>query len=773
MSSSIDLLPFQVRASQQIATRFVELLADKDRPAERLTWPVPFYQALSALTGAGKTPILADAVAQMRAHVSVEPIVLWISKAKAVVDQTFANFEGGGKYSQLLEGFLIEYLSDLTPDRIADGTSPQIVLATVGTFNQSDKGDGTLRVHKVQQDKAGLPLWSMLTSRLTLDEQRRPLFVVYDEGHNLSDQQTELLLELQPDALLLASATLEIPGRLSRLVQRLAEYKGDEFLVTSVPSSDVVSAGLVKRQINLGGYSTDMETTLDDMLISMSAAVKKAKKLRLAFEPKAIYVCRTNVSQEDGSLDIPSRPFRERKAPPILIWRHLTEQHNIDPAEIAVYCDLRFDRASHPPPKEFVLFSGGEDDFSLFSAGAFKHIIFNLTLQEGWDDPACYFAYVDKSMGSRVQVEQVIGRALRQPGAKHYPDMDLNTAHFYIRVDDKQEFPKILEMVRKRIAADVPEIALESYTGTKAQQKSRREAKEELSVPEIHIDSSRALPELQEALERIEDYRVDAINTIGKAQVVRAVQRIGDGSQAHVVESERPHSNRVVARWLLRRAVQALYPEVVKTIDWAEERFDARIELTSVAADRLREHAERLVDIYLTHTELVYESENPYTAGGVLVNPSKMIRFKHALHEGYSGLNSLELSVAHAIDKLKLTWVRNPSNGGFSIPLLQKNDTRRFFPDFLVWTKQRIFAIDPKADHLIGSAASRKLLDIRDERGREKVVVRLMTEGRWSADPAKRLSPGGYTVWSLRTGLVRTKHFADIDKAISGMLVKS
>jgi hypothetical protein len=34
----------------------------------------------------------------------------------------------------------------------------------------------------------------------------------------------------------------------------------------------------------------------------------------------------------------------------------------------------------------------------VFSAGNYKHIIFNLSLQEGWDDPACAFAYIDKSM---------------------------------------------------------------------------------------------------------------------------------------------------------------------------------------------------------------------------------------------------------------------------------------------------------------------------------------------------------------------------------------
>ncbi len=88
-------------------------------------------------------------------------------------------------------------------------------------------------------------------------------------------------------------------------------------------------------------------------------------------------------------------------------------------------------------------------------------IIFNLALQEGWDDPACAFAYIDKSMGSTVQVEQIIGRVLRQPGARHYPDPDLSTANFYIRVDNKQEFPRILKAVRARLGAELSEVQIE------------------------------------------------------------------------------------------------------------------------------------------------------------------------------------------------------------------------------------------------------------------------------------------------------------------------
>ena len=765
--SSIQLLPFQTKASEKIARRFVELVGDVMRPMVHRYWNVPFYQALSALTGAGKTPILADAVAQIRTSVAGEPIVLWISKSKAVVDQTYANLESGGKYSHLLEGFIIGYLSDLTPELVRDSTAPFIALATVGTFNQKDRADGTLRVHRVDQDKADDSLWTILRERKSAAGERRPLIVVYDEGHNLSDQQTDLLLELEPDAILVASATMRTPGKLGRMIERLKEHGwDDDRLIAAVPSKDVVDAGLVKKQIVLGGYSTAMEAVLDDMLEDMERAAEKAEQYQAGFAPKAIYVCRTNVSQDDGSADNPSRPFRERTAPPILIWRYLVEQKDVDPADIAVYCDLKFDRKNHPPPDDFILFSGGEEDFAVFSDGDYHHIIFNLSLQEGWDDPACGFAYIDKSMGSAVQVEQVIGRVLRQPGARHYPDPDLNTANFYIRMDNKQAFPQILETVRKKIAAEIPEVKLDGYSDPRDRSRSRAEPKEVKSIPEIHIDADEAVEPLLKQIELINDYRDDEKNTVGKGELLTAVQTIGDGSKASIAVRETPHSNRVMARWILRRGIQSLYPEVVKTIDWSDPRFDAKVEITSAAAEVLRAAAEKLVDTYLENCDLAFEEENPYTIGPIIVNPNKLEKFQNALHEGYSDLKQLESDVARVLDDTGLTWVRNPANGGYSIPLLEKGTNWNFFPDFLVWKDDVIVAIDPKGEHLITKDSGIKLLNIRDERGKRRVVVRLITHGKWT-DPKQQTSPKGFTVWSIsNAGKPKPRYCETLEDAV-------
>ncbi len=781
MSGEIQLLPFQVRASQQIVNRFLKLVEDPRRPTEYKGWDVPYYQALSALPGAGKTPILADAVAQIRTTMPVQPVVLWISKAKAVVDQTFANFEPGGKYNHLIDPFTVVYLSQLSPEQIGDGTTPFIALATVGTFNQKDKGDGSLTVHKTGEDDGNASLWTTLTAR-SASGQRRPLIIVYDEGHNLSDQQTELLLELEPDAILVASATMKTPGKLGRMITRLKDagwfdvpqddVRDDicSCLVTAVSSRTVVEAGLVKKQIVIGGYTSIMETMLDDMLEVMEVTRQKTADLKAPFVPKAIYVCRTNISQDDATPDLPSRPFTERRAPPILIWRYLVEEKGIDPTDIAVYCDLKFDRTAHPPPPDFKLFSGGEQDFGVFSAGNYTHIIFNLSLQEGWDDPACCFAYIDKSMGSRVAVEQVIGRALRQPGAQHFPDPDLNTATFFIRVDDRQEFPRILKMVQEKLGAELPDVKIEGYSEPGDRQRSRQAPKKTRTVPEIHIDAAEAVNPLSTALRGVHDYRKDTTHTIGKGELLRAVQAIGSGSKATVEMVDMPHSNRVTARWIVRRGMQSLFSEAAKAIDWADGRFDARVEITSVAAAALRDAGDRLVDAYLQNSDLVFEEENLYSVGAIQVNPNKAKHFKHALHDSYD-LNILEQSIAETIDDTGLDWVRNPSNGGFRIPLLDKGDSLWFYPDFLVWKDDFVFALDPKGEHLISKDAGRKLLDIRDEKGQRKVLVRLITAGKWN-EQRQKVGTSGYTVWSVfrSTGRLRARPVATVAEAVDAAL---
>lgn len=371
------LFPFQIAASTQIANRFAAYAADPLMSTRTRT--VPFYQNLNALTGSGKTLILADTVSQIRSQLGVEPIVLWLSKGKVVVWQTLQNL-ASGKYAELVGSFAIKPLMDCKQRDIENPQGGLILVATVGKFNQADQEKGDRLIYQLALDMGDAPLWEMLKKRRDSQGRRRPFVIVYDEGHNLSDQQTQLLLDLEPDALIAASATTRIPPELGRIISRLKQEKHwtDDDLVTAVKSSEVVTSGLVKQQIMLGGYVTPMEVAVDDMLDSMKKAEAAATAAGLPFRPKAIYVSNTNIVS--GAPDNPALRFADRQARPIQIWRHLVENRGIDPTTIAVYCNLKFD-AKAPPPPQFVLFSGGDNDYDRFIAGDYQHIIFNQTLK--------------------------------------------------------------------------------------------------------------------------------------------------------------------------------------------------------------------------------------------------------------------------------------------------------------------------------------------------------------------------------------------------------
>ena len=394
----MELLPFQIQASGQIAQRFADYLEDPLTVTR--TKIVPFYQNLSSITGSGKTLILADAIEQMRSRLPIEPIVLWLSKGRVVVWQTHNNL-ANGKYRDLVAGFEVKPLLDCKPADVEDSSRGLILIATVGKFNQKDKEQGDRKIFRVGLDVADQSLWEMLKQRRDAGGQRRHFIVVYDEGHNLSNQQTELLLDLNPDALVVASATLRVPEALSRTIERLRQDKNwrDPDFVTAVNSAEVVRSGLVKKQILLCGYLTPMEIAVNEMLAEMKKADDAAVRLGLGFRPKAIYVSNTNLADGSSSKEDAARPFADRLSRPILIWRHLVEHCGVDPKQIAVYCDLKFDK-KYPAPPAFKLFSGGDSDYDQFVSGDFRHIIFNLGLQEGWDDPSCCFGYIDKDMGS-------------------------------------------------------------------------------------------------------------------------------------------------------------------------------------------------------------------------------------------------------------------------------------------------------------------------------------------------------------------------------------
>jgi type III restriction enzyme len=781
----LELKVFQSDSAKTIADRYVFFANHPDRPRKG-TKPRPFFQALSAITGAGKTPILAQAVALIRGHFGTEPIVLWMSKAKSVVAQTYTNFYSG-KYSEIVEDFRVINVQGLSPELISDGSTPLLLMTTTGLFNNKNQSEGALNIYKKDNDQfGGQSPWDRLIERKH-DGKRRPLLIVYDEGHNLSEQQTELLAELEPDAYLLASATLKLPSNFQKsVIQPIRLWveevensdpfitlkstdedgkpEAERFITTVVSSDKVVEAQLVKKAIQFDGSTAPMERSLDDLIKRMQVINTEIAERGLNFKPKAIYVCKTNIA-DDGEKDDASKPFEHRKAPPIRIWRYLVEEKGMPPKNIAIYANLTFVEGNKPD--EVNLFSKGENDFDDFTNGDYQHIIFNLSLQEGWDDPACYLAYIDKSMGSSIQVEQIIGRVLRQYGATHYENPLLNSAHFFLRVDSQSVFTDAIQKVKAKLLSEGAPIEITHNFGGAGGGADDLQPRDDISVELHHIfvDSESARERIAKIVDEFPSFSEGDANTIGEAHSATQVVNLEElGKDSGAVEWKiEGHTNPVRLRWLTNIAIKSHSSRALAVVDLNEAKFDVRVQVGS-KADKLSEKlAKEIVEAFYQNSDLVYESVKPFKFGTLRV-PKTAPAFTNGIYKRYTGFNKFELAFAKALDGAGQPWHRNPSSGGFYIPLLSEGDTSSFYPDFIVWRKSNIFCLDTKGGHLLSDAVARKLFDIKED-GKTKVQVRFISEGKQSELRGKAIK-GGYTVWKMKTGAPTPIYFETLEKAI-------
>ena len=769
----IKLLDFQQEASDSISTRFLEYYGNPIQygPKTKLH-TIPFFQALASITASGKTVILADAVAAVRAGLPIAPVILWLSKGKVIVEQSFANLSAGGKYHHLLGNFDVRTLAEHDVDDVAQASDGIVYFATVGTFNQKDKEEGTLLVHKADIDTAEQSTWAALRERIDSDANRRPLIVVYDEAHNLTDQQTDLLLELEPDALIGASATMILPHRLATEIQQLRmSGRDDAWLTTAVDARRVADSGLVKSTVFLGGYQAPMEETIDALMSEYRKIVRDAKKFGVPGKPKAIYVSNTNLLADgSGRKDNPKRNFDKREAPPILIWRYLTEKHKIAPASIAVYCSLKFDK-NFPPPADFVHFKGEEKDYEAFTAGNFQHIIFNLSLQEGWDDPLCYCAYIDKSMESKVRVEQIVGRVLRQPGTQHYSPQRLNTAHFHVRVDKKKVFSEVLKAVGTKLRSEAPQIRLIEETPGKKEAVAL-EPKKALTVPKTALESEAAIDTIEKIMLKMNDYRNDeGVNTKSEGSRITIRRKVGTSASGEPEWEPFEQTAMVRARWLFEREVRRKHAGALGVVDRSSAKLDALIGFGSPAAQHIADIAQEVVDAYLESVTISQRDDDPYVVSEMRIQMDQAQRFKNSLHKAYDDLNPFEVSFASALDKIGCEWCRNVARVGYGIPLITLGLTKNFYPDFLIWTNQTVFAIDTKGAHLLSEAVARKLLRIdAPSKSSVRIRVRLVSEGRWNS-AAERVDDDGYTVWGVKDdGTRRVTPVDDLSAVLTRVL---
>jgi type III restriction enzyme len=757
---AIKLFDFQSQAASTMVEAIEEWIQayaeEGPRYIGRTT--VPFIGHLKAVTGAGKTPILAKVVGDL-----VNGVVLWTSKASAVADQTYRNLTG--KYAHLLPaGTTVVRERPSKSDWEAIMESDRgitIWVSTVGSWNEADaaetSGDESARLnmHRPQKDWGGPSSpWDQLRRNL-----KRPLWVVYDESHNQTPTQLDQLTGLGPLGFLLASATPPEGGQFDKYASVVDDDEQLKPIAAKgrvrVSTADVVAHQLLKHTIQVENFDSDADTLLDAALDLHRQLTEAAEAEGVAVRPKTLYVVeKSNPSKGE----ITSRP--------LAIWDHLRDR-GVQADEIAVYTQTK------------VL---PEDAVRITSLSELKdhhtHIICNRALQEGWDDPEAYVEYFDDESNSYVRIAQVIGRALRQPDSRHFADDRLNTATLFVRVPNRQ-FDHIVEGLKKELSLYATD-ENDPYGSPAVRIRTRKDPLDPIPV-KVDLSWNLSLPQYQlgEADLKAEVAKVEALSRQPfdtqdlLAAGGRSIRRISLRGEAEVKDYEAiAASMRRKNGEYLRRRIQIrsrhcahlLEPDIFSGPAYEQWSCSA-----STAQAILSERANAMVQAFESTVELVpvkIHGEETWEPGPHQPGSSNLEVFSNAIHPHYSrsGFNNDELDFAKALDGLNVGyWMRNPSRGdGYGVALPMKvGDSSTFYPDFLWWVNGECFAIDPTGAHILEGKVRGKLLNIDTP----KIV--LITKGRVAPDWLSTEESDDYTVVRPRKNQsARPEYFTNLRDAL-------
>src|SRR5665213_619274 len=740
----LQLLNFQQDTANNLIENALNYYQNPDKIGGRI---VPYVGQLKAVTGAGKTPILANVISKLK-----HSIVLWTTKFGSVVDQTVNNLAVGGKYNHLLgAGVDVVKFSDMKSaaewDRVIEQDNGlTILVSTVAAWNSSEK-DPRLNVHRGGTDWGEPPRWERLKS-----ERKRPLWVVYDEAHNTTTEQIELLDDLEPAGFFVASAS-PLGGKLQMYLTSLPEdVRKKRF--ASIRTRDVADAELLKSTISLADYQSGTEEMISDVVKRLNGLTQEFADAGFSIIPKAIYVVEK------------SNTAKGMEARPIAIWKTLVNTCGVSPSAIAVCTDTK------ELPKEALKVSAIDQ-----LSDQFTHIIFNKKLQEGWDDPTVYCCYFDGSTESATRIQQVIGRALRQPSANHFDSEDLNTAYFFINCPNEaleiitDELKEALRIYKSGDGPDdfepfkikeerkaIPAIALKpQLIGT-------------LKVPELQPE----LPEddpLRKLVEK-ETFGFDDEERAapGKAMVNIVAVRTGDVTHntRDLLEDMRIRCGSYLQEQIRAQSKNCANaipvnvfttPELNKTACFKSKALDCYKPLANRFA---QEYARR---VRLEH--LVDPDVDQYVVGSFYPTGNIPKPFDHAGHAFYDSksFNPDELAFAKALDKFDHVWVRNKDRIGYGIPLpIKSGSSSNFYPDFLWWVNDTVWALDPTGKFILDEKIRTKLLTVP-----APLRLALITKNKLSSQYQK-IEDGGWTLMRFRVGNAAPEPFDSLDDLLKQLI---
>lgn len=360
-------------------------------------------------TGGGKTFVGCHSIIQIMDSFLKEKmghgIVMWFVPSEAIKSQTLRKFKDRKDvHRRVLDEYFdnnVKILSNeealrITKEDVEDNVC--IIISSLDAFRKEKTLQSKYKVYQENGSLIGHFENIELPDTLEKDESEvikslanvirlsNPLIVI-DEGHKTKTQLSiEFLKGLNP----------------SFVIEYTATPRPESNILVEVHSSELKEEEMVKLPLVLESHSQWQNAILQGVL-KRNELEKGSKKEKAKIRPIALL--QAEQEKED-----------EKKITVSKIKEFLIKQCEIPEDEIAIKTSTRNDL----------------DGIDLFSNDCkVRYIITVNALAEGWDCPFAYILISVANIGSRVAVEQIIGRIMRMPFAKRKEAEDLNRSYVF------------------------------------------------------------------------------------------------------------------------------------------------------------------------------------------------------------------------------------------------------------------------------------------------------------------------------------------------------
>lgn len=653
---------------------------------------VPFV-CIKIPTGGGKTLVGCHAVEKIMNGVLQNKldrgIVLWFTPSEAIKTQTLKKFKDrkdwhrrvlDEAFDNSIKVFSNEEALSIRKEDVNDNLC--IVIASLEAFRKEKSLQKKYKVYQengalldhfqnieefdyLERDSEG----SVINSLANVVRLSNPLIVI-DEGHKTTTKLSiDFIKDLNP----------------SFIIEYTATPRASSNILVEVHASELKEEQMVKIPIVLES-SAQWQNALIRGIDKRVELEKNAKKIKGEYiRPIALLQAQPK-SKTSSSITVEQ-------------VRDFLLERKISAEEIAI-------KTSEKNELE------GIDLFS--KSCKIRYIITVNALAEGWD---CSFAYVLVSvanLGSKIAVEQIIGRIVRLPAAKRKVNEDLNRSYIFASARNFNEAAGQIISGLESNGYSKSDIIEAGKKGVVYELKSKKTVSDTLKVPMMALNGERlSFEELVGGDFELskQDYKFDfEIHYDNDGQAIIDIKKDDQwmrGAQTFIKlnYSDKNYTKNELVQWLDKRLRFSLLEksDKVRFLDKAIDHQLKKHTLSELSVNRyvladklsdvingiLESHAKKRFDALLQKKKITTKQFEAFP-DSIILKQAVPNEFNKNYYEKIDKLNGEELNFVQRLDLDTLSnikyWVR--SREKVDPFYIQGWKRGKFYPDFLAITKK-------------------------------------------------------------------------------------